>query len=62
MAQFFGAIDKLGLAPVMRDGIEYEFDVCGDMDHETRCRSPNQGVRNLPEGAMHGREENSRIR
>lgn len=35
---------KVGLAPVMRDGIEYEFDVCGDMDHEntleitkTRC-------------------------
>jgi hypothetical protein len=35
---------KVGLAPVMRDGIEYEFDVCGDMDQEntllitkTRC-------------------------
>jgi len=25
---------KVGLAPVMRDGIEYEFDVCGEMDHE----------------------------
>jgi DNA polymerase III delta prime subunit len=25
---------KVGLAPVMRDGIEYEFDVCGDMDQE----------------------------
>jgi len=36
---------KLGLAPVMRDGIEYEFDVCGDMDHEntltiTKSRCP----------------------
>jgi hypothetical protein len=35
---------KVGLAPVMRDGIEYEFDVFGDMDQEhtlvitkTRC-------------------------
>ena len=36
---------KIGLAPVMRDGIEYEFDVCGDMDHEnsleiTKSRCP----------------------
>ena len=36
---------KLGLAPVMRDGIEYEFDVCGDMDQEntlqiTKSRCP----------------------
>jgi hypothetical protein len=23
---------KIGLTPVMRDGIEYEFDVCGDID------------------------------
>jgi len=35
---------KVGLAPVMRDGIEYEFDVCAEMDQEntlvvtkTRC-------------------------
>jgi hypothetical protein len=35
---------KVGLAPVMRDGIEYEFDVCGEMNQEntltitkTRC-------------------------
>jgi hypothetical protein len=27
---------KIGLTPVMRDGIEYEFDVCGDMDQENR--------------------------
>jgi len=25
---------KIGMQPVMRDGIEYEFDVCGDMDQE----------------------------
>ena len=36
---------KVGLAPVMRDGIEYEFDVCGDMDHQntleiTKSRCP----------------------
>ena len=35
---------KVGLQPIMRDGVEYEFDVCGDMDQEntlqitkTRC-------------------------
>jgi hypothetical protein len=36
---------KVGLAPVMRDGIEYEFDVCGDLDQEntlviTKSRCP----------------------
>jgi hypothetical protein len=36
---------KVGLAPIMRDGIEYEFDVCGDMDQEntlviTKSRCP----------------------
>jgi hypothetical protein len=36
---------KVGLAPVMRDGIEYEFDVCGDMVQEntliiTKSRCP----------------------
>ena len=25
---------KIGLAPVQRDGLEYEFDICGDMDLE----------------------------
>jgi hypothetical protein len=35
---------KIGLAPIQRDGLEYEFDVVGDMNHEhdyviskTRC-------------------------
>jgi len=36
---------KVGLAPVMRDGIEYEFDVCGEIDQEntliiTKSRCP----------------------
>jgi hypothetical protein len=36
---------KVGLQPVMRDGIEYEFDVCGEMDQEntlivTKSRCP----------------------
>lgn len=36
---------KIGLAPVMRDGIEFEFDVCGDMDQDntltvTKSRCP----------------------
>jgi hypothetical protein len=36
---------KIGLAPVMRDGIEFEFDVCGDIDQEnnlciTKSRCP----------------------
>ena len=42
---------KVGLAPVMRDGIEYEFDVCGDMDQEntlvitkSRCPKLSGGV------------------
>lgn len=25
---------KIGLTPIMRDGIEYEFDVCGDLDQD----------------------------
>jgi hypothetical protein len=46
---------KVGLAPVMRDGIEYEFDVCGDMDQEntlvitkTRCPKLAGGVFTKP--------------
>jgi AAA domain len=36
---------KVGLAPVMREGIEYEFDVCGEMDQDnmlqiTKSRCP----------------------
>jgi hypothetical protein len=42
---------KVGLASVMRDGIEYEFDVCGEMDQEntlqftkSRCPKLSGGV------------------
>lgn len=36
---------KIGMAPVMRDGIEYEFDICGDLDIDnvltvTKSRCP----------------------
>ena len=31
---------KVGLAPVMRDGVEYEFDVCGDLDTEMVHAAP----------------------
>jgi hypothetical protein len=27
---------KVGMKPIQRDGIEYEFDVIGDLDHESR--------------------------
>jgi len=37
-------VRKIGLAPIQRDGVEYEFDVVGDLDHahvltvtKTRC-------------------------
>jgi hypothetical protein len=46
---------KIGLAPVMRDGIEYEFDVFGDMDQEnklvitkSRCPALNGQVYSKP--------------
>jgi hypothetical protein len=42
---------KIGLQPVMRDGTEYEFDVCGEMDQEntlqatkSRCPKLSGGV------------------
>lgn len=46
---------KIGLKPEQRDGVEYEFDVVGDMDLEntltvtkTRCRALNGVVVNRP--------------
>lgn len=46
-------VRKVGLAPVQRDGLEYEFDVVGDVDIEhnlvitkTRCRALDAGVFN----------------
>jgi len=42
---------KIGLQPVMRDGIEYEFDVCGEMDQDnmlqvtkSRCTKLSGGL------------------
>ncbi len=50
---------KVGLQPVMRDGIEYEFDVCGDMDQEntlvitkSRCPKLSGGVFQKPGGEV----------
>jgi len=50
---------KVGLAPVMRDGIEYEFDLCGDMDIEnsfsvtkSRCPALSGQVIQKPGAAM----------
>lgn len=46
---------KIGLQPVQRDGMEYEFDVVGDIDHEhnfiitkTRCRALGGAVVHKP--------------
>lgn len=48
-------IKKVGLAPVQRDGMEYEFDIVGDMDLEhnfviskTRCRLLDGAIINKP--------------
>jgi DNA polymerase III delta prime subunit len=45
------AVRKVGLQPVQRDGLEYEFDVIGDLDHQnvltitkTRCPALNGAV------------------
>jgi hypothetical protein len=46
---------KIGMAPVQRDGMEYEFDIVGDMDFEnrlivskTRCKALRGAVVALP--------------
>jgi KaiC/GvpD/RAD55 family RecA-like ATPase len=45
---------KVGLAPVQRDSVEYEFDVVGDLDEatlvitKTRCRALHEGVFKRP--------------
>lgn len=48
-------IRKLGMEPVMRDGIEYEFDLVGDLDQEnrlsitkSRCEALNGAVIDKP--------------
>ena len=49
------SIRKLGLAPVQRDGMEYEFDVVGDLDlahnlhvTKTRCRQLDDAIIQRP--------------
>jgi AAA domain len=44
---------KVGLQPVMRDGIEFEFDVCGDLDQDntltvTKSRCPELTGKAIP--------------
>lgn len=46
---------KVGMAPVQRDGLEYEFDVCGDLDQsnrlvvsKSRCPALSGGVFTRP--------------
>ncbi len=46
---------KVGMAPVQRDGVEYEFDVCGDLDQsnrlaisKSRCPALSGGVFTRP--------------
>ncbi|MCR4340481.1 MAG: ATP-binding protein [Gemmatimonadaceae bacterium] len=48
-------IRKVGMAPIQRDGLEYEFDLVGDLDWEntwviskTRCPQYHQGVFSKP--------------
>src|SRR5215831_1863771 len=48
-------IRKVGMAPIQRDGVEYEFDVVGDLDHsnklvvsKTRCSALNGEVFEKP--------------
>jgi hypothetical protein len=50
---------KIGLAPIQRDGLEYEFDVVADMDlahtlvvSKTRCKALDGAVIRKPDGAL----------
>jgi AAA domain len=52
-------IEKVGLAPVQRDGLEYEFDIVGDLDGEnnlvvskTRCPALSGVVVNHPDAKL----------
>jgi hypothetical protein len=55
--QVDGKIRKLGMAPIQRDGVEYEFDVVGDVDvdhvfviSKTRCRAIDGKTFKKPSG------------
>lgn len=48
-----GKVEKVGMAPIQRPGLEYEFDIVGDLDQannlmisKTRCSALNRGVFN----------------
>jgi hypothetical protein len=50
---------KIGMAPIQRDGIEYEFDVCGDIDQshvyavtKSRCPALTDSVIKMPGRAL----------
>lgn len=52
-------IRKVGLAPIQRDGIIYEFDIVGDLDHEhnmiiskSRCSALADAVIPHPDGSL----------
>lgn len=50
---------KVGMAPIQRDGMEFEFDIVGDLDHDnkliiskSRCRALSGGVIEKPGAEM----------
>lgn len=52
-------IQKIGMQPIQRDGIEYEFDIVGDMDvsntlivSKTRCPELTQAVVHRPDASL----------
>lgn len=52
-------VKKVGLAPVQRDGVEYEFDIVADMDNDntlvvtkSRCKKLSGAVIAKPDGAL----------
>lgn len=57
-------ITRVGLAPVFRDGIEYEFDVFGEIDHEHRLLITKSRMEEIQDELVQrpGREFAHRIR
>lgn len=45
-------IRKVGLAPVQRDGMEYEFDLVGDIDHEHRLVVTKSRIASLADAVI----------
>lgn len=46
-------IRKVGLAPVQRDGMEYEFDIVCDMDHDHRMVVTKSRVASMADAVIH---------